>query len=1049
MRRFTWAIALVGAIAVAGCGGAGSTSSSSGGGEKKGIEGTQYTLSVRGERMVRASGNPAMWDPANGTTFIVPDGGLVTSPSGIDCGFIGTTVAIHTKCEAQITYGTLEPLTATTAGTSNIVWAWAGACSGLAPCSVTMDSDKLVAIRFATEMKGIGSHPNFSDGLVHGAEFAAGRQWPCKDCHGDQLQGAGLAIGCIACHTTQQVAAFNAYYDSTPVAPTGPVETCASCHPSSGTTHALSEKLGVDVTITADPTYDNTDIRFSFNVKVNGANRDDFTLKAAVVANHNEDQFWVWYAPSTAVDRAKLSPTGNYVITPQGGGSGNYTITLTGLATAKTGTYKIPATTPGTAFMVSTQNANGAVATAVAYMGGAFGKDVVSDQACKSCHANFVWGEAAHDVTHPIGVAPCYTCHARVGAEDPRLPKWGSGLMGIVHGIHNSEAMAAGMNVDIDPSPASTVKNANAAGTYTFTWASNGNKFNFSIGFPSYMLNCENCHDSPARLAAVKAAPVTWSTCMSCHNDWNGFPDTQVGGADAFHRSFNVATGCSSCHDGSIASTVSDFHNGLLTVRAGLIWDGQDVSVVEGAKFDVQVAGVAWEPSSTTTYIVSWTAKYDGAAVNPCNLDFAVGPVFLSTVANAATGQAVHNMSIIREYAVGNDWVIGKSASSPGQPGSVTLVTASQFDSKSKPYTVAQNGFTECSGNTALTHLKAETSLSGATRGVIGLQGKPAIRWTPAIGTATEITQARAKSPVYEFSPSTLAASTTLRRAITDTAKCLKCHQGSLYQHGGNRVDNVELCVICHNPASSEEQNRVAYGVTPAEAYDGKIGQTYDLRTMLHAVHSAGETGKLLVYYRSNGVYAFGSAASIATIPNWKTTPKVTCSGLVEGRPSPVEQYMLFGSIVNGTVQVPAADGITPDAYATLDPSHPCTTVSVASVAAKGYPQGTYRTFNEIPVEYPRPLNDCSACHVAGFKLVTLPDPKQAVAVSDSDIGSTSNVANLLDDVLTGASAQSCFTCHQASDPQVDAALKQHGYGYGWTPQAFPGGRQDIINAAP
>jgi hypothetical protein len=82
-----------------------------------------------------------------------------------------------------------------------------------------------------------------------------------------------------------------------------------------------------------------------------------------------------------------------------------------------------------------------------------------------------------------------------------------------------------------------------------------------------------------------------------------------------------------------------------------------------------------------------------------------------------------------------------------------------------------------------------------------------------------------------------------VRRPIVDTGECLKCHVGSLYQHGGNRVDNVKMCIICHNSASSEQNVRVGMGVDASESYDGLVGQTYELKTMLHAIHSAGVPG--------------------------------------------------------------------------------------------------------------------------------------------------------------------------------------------------------------
>ena len=46
-----------------------------------------------------------------------------------------------------------------------------------------------------------------------------------------------------------------------------------------------------------------------------------------------------------------------------------------------------------------------------------------------------------------------------------------------------------------------------------------------------------------------------------------------------------------------------------------------------------------------------------------------------------------------------------------------------------------------------------------------------------------------------------------------------------------------------------------------------------------------------------------------------------------------------------------------------------------------------------------------------------------------------------LDDVLQGAATTACVTCH------ADSSSKGHAYQNGWVPQAFPEGRDTIIDA--
>ena len=116
----------------------------------------------------------------------------------------------------------------------------------------------------------------------------------------------------------------------------------------------------------------------------------------------------------------------------------------------------------------------------------------------------------------------------------------------------------------------------------------------------------------------------------------------------------------------------------------------------------------------------------------------------------------------------------------------------------------------------ATTTIPVDAAIPAGTRAIVALQGKPQLP-VPA-GMSTEhwtypLMFVRVPTPTYEFIVGT-GAKATERRLIADTGQCLKCHVGSLYQHGNTRVDNVTMCIICHNSASSDQNNRVAMGVT-------------------------------------------------------------------------------------------------------------------------------------------------------------------------------------------------------------------------------------------
>lgn len=194
-RRISLALALVGAVAAAGCkGGANPSSSGSG----RGVPGSTFTVKVRGEK--------AYFDPLTSTTLMLPDGGLITAAGGISCGYQGTTA--FTACSADFPWGTtaaptiVDVIATPYAAGGYGFHAFAGSCSGNAGCTVTGNADRLVLVRFAKTRVELGGHPNISDGTIHGPMYLARATngLDCYSCHGASLQGQSIAVSCGMCH---------------------------------------------------------------------------------------------------------------------------------------------------------------------------------------------------------------------------------------------------------------------------------------------------------------------------------------------------------------------------------------------------------------------------------------------------------------------------------------------------------------------------------------------------------------------------------------------------------------------------------------------------------------------------------------------------------------------------------------------------------------------------------------------------------------------------------------------------------------------------------
>jgi OmcA/MtrC family decaheme c-type cytochrome len=698
-----------------------------------------------------------------------------------------------------------------------------------------------------------------------------------------------------------------------PTGPTGPsgtltakpLESCAVCHDSGSyiavdTLHAVT---GLPTVSNVAFTVVGLDLQVTYNLKVDGVNTTDFTT----VQRDYRTQ-----ADGTRFDLGTIT-------TATSTGSGNYSIVIPDGAN--------PAVPPDSRYFFRVANAAGLRAVVVEDYPAAPWTDVVSNQSCINCHGETgIYQIHGGGYSKPAGMEVCTVCHKSTAYdfEDP----W----FAIIHGVHNSHNMPSG-HYEYDPTHI------------------------FSVTYPTYMNNCSVCHDTPATQAAASSMPVSGENCFSCHESMESW--TFPSGL-SFHTTYTEATDCTDCHnatDNIAPYTVAGFHNGGLTEREGIIWDGEDSSVTEGALFSWKIDGIV---DNGTTLAISWSAMYDGDAVNPCNATVGPGaPVFHADGAG--------NLSVLYTYFQGGDPILG-TASSPGQASSVNVTTTN----------------TVCAGDVATTTI-TPTRVAGATEGRIALQGKPRVESVVDAGAVAtremlervydelvldgldQEMPVRAKTPTFDWVLGTSDEAPARRVIVNTQEKCLACHVGSLYQHGGNRVDNVEMCVLCHNSASSEQSVRVGMGVDASEAYDRKAGQTFEMKTMLHAIHTSGESndeiGGPIVIYRNRGIYAWAESRDL--LQNWPG----------EG------SQIVFGS--NNVTQ----------------------------------------THNFHEPTYPRLENDCFACHDDDWESLV---PDQATAMATTLDAGAAPYTDQVNDTLQGAGAAACTSCH--ADAAAKGHAYQNGW---------------------
>jgi OmcA/MtrC family decaheme c-type cytochrome len=720
------------------------------------------------------------------------------------------------------------------------------------------------------------------------------------------------------------------------------------------------------------------DLVMTFKVTLDGVAKTDLT------AMSRDARF---YIDANGDGQLRDLSTDGTAATLSGGTGGNYTITIAnGAATYGTVNSRYEFRLATATYSTATRLMDPRVTVVGDWPASPQTPDMVTAQTCANCH-----GPSRNDEPHnasPMNGLNCTVCHDAVNSAGGEPD---ANYMTMVHGIHNSEQMPGGEWVA-------------AIGT-------------FKVAYPTYMSNCSVCHSTPAALAKANAMTVSGKNCFSCHGDITSWEEGFAAAGVSFHITlgYDETTDCTVCHSSAPDAAapglvkVTDFHNGLETGNVGIIEDGVDTSITLGKKFTWTINSVA-DNTPAGKITITWSATYDSGsgpvAVDPCNTTIdATHPGFVPSTAMMDAGTFDGQPGMLLTFMQGNDYVLGQATSEPGQPVNTNIITST--GGKTSTSTSAVN--TTCAGNVATTTINRGTVPAGVTVGIVALQGKPMLPLPSNVDTADypyASMYVRVPTPDFQFNVGATGTQTTettdVRRTIVDVDKCKSCHVGSLYQHGNTRVDNTLMCTVCHNSASSEQSVRYGMGIVTStgavdttKTYDGLVGQTFELKTLLHRIHTAGEQFEAtpLVIYRNRGIYAWAPEGTV--IPNWPTSASTPC-GTGEGG---VNKYPVYGS--------------------------PTTNANYC------------QPFNLFAPTYPRYMFDCTACHTTG-SVNNTPNQSEAVATT-LDAGSTV-WQNQIDDTLQGASAAACTTCHTSTD------AKGHAYQEGWTPQTFPNGRQTIID---
>jgi OmcA/MtrC family decaheme c-type cytochrome len=309
------------------------------------------------------------------------------------------------------------------------------------------------------------------------------------------------------------------------------------------------------------------------------------------------------------------------------------------------------------------------------------------------------------------------------------------------------------------------------------------NVFDFSKGvWPQDIRNCETCHTGSPQSQAFMTSPSTTS-CLSCHDTVNLVTgENHPGGSQTDAR-------CAACHTPSgqeFDASIAGAHT--IPVKA---------SSIKGVNFEIlDVDGAVPGGSPSVTFKIT---DNSGKVIAPNEMDV------LSVTMAGPTSDYVNRVT---------ETIFRKSAESTALPDQVE-----DLGDGSYRFTYKAVIPREASGTYAF-------ALEGYVNERIRGRENP-IR-------------------IAGFNPIAYAAldggDPRVRRQVVDQQLCSACHQ-DLALHGGQR-QNVEYCVMCHNPTASDEARRTEETMPP---------EPINLKTLVHRIHKGKSASQPVIYYGFGG----------------------------------------------------------------------------------------------------------------------------------------------------------------------------------------------------
>ena len=371
--------------------------------------------------------------------------------------------------------------------------------------------------------------------------------------------------------------------------------------------------------------------------------------------------------------------------------------------------------------------------------------------------------------------------------------------------------------------------------------------YSMSALTPDGQKMCSKCHTK----SATAPQGDNWSTvpsamaCGSCHDriNFTTGTGTTIGGVATGHVGQAQAdnTKCAICHTPAAVKAVHMTDN--LTANNPVIQAG-----LKNFAYEIKSAA-----ATSTTVTVVFKISADGTAVT-------LLPAAAGGVANPLTG-FTGAPGFVLAYAQPQDGVTA--------PLDYNNLAANSGLVNAQPISVSLKDLLDTSKALTVGTLSGPDASGYYTANIVG-NGVGTAKIFPAGATMravalqsyfTQITSpASASAPIPRHTISVVKAVTgdVVRRAVVDPAKCANCHEW-IEAHGGSRVYETQVCVMCHVPGNSSsgrgiaDATLLAYPFTTADnviltrwAFDKTLPNaavnfpvtSFNFKDMIHGVHA-------------------------------------------------------------------------------------------------------------------------------------------------------------------------------------------------------------------